>query len=76
MTQMGHWNRKLVTIFWETKTETNEEKFAVKILDSVYKVTDLHEVVEKQTPLSVPPKKSLLHVLQIKIQLFKAKPGH
>jgi len=24
MTQMGHWNRKLVTNFWETKTETNK----------------------------------------------------
>ena len=76
MNQMGNCNRKLVTNFWDTKTEANEETFAVTNLDLVYKVTDPHKVVENQTHLSVPQRKSFFHVLQTKTQLFKAKLSH
>ena len=76
MTKIGHWNNKLVTNFWETKKETSKETFAVKIINSVYKILDPSEVAQIQTHLLDQQRIPLFHVLKTKTQLFKAEPSH
>ena len=70
-----HWDKGLISDFWQGKAEDNEEFNTVEILDAKYEVPDLINVAQTQTCLS--PKENMDHKeLFLDYQdLFQARPG-